>query len=162
MPYNEEDMAVINKVKDWRGATHFGDPAGRSANQVSGTSVIERLADFNIYVSSNTKANDLESRKSATAKLLMNFDVNDTPHTRYWLECMKNSRYPEVKDGSQRTNENSKPIHDWTSHMRTMTEYFAVNFKFDPRSIEPDGLTFQKAMAQVQLKKQKQHIIGKH
>jgi len=40
---------------------------------------------------------------------------------------MKSYRYPQRQETSQATSANLKPIHDWSSHLATMTEYFAVN-----------------------------------
>jgi len=42
---------------------------------------------------------------------------------------MQEARFPQRSENSQHTTAISKPVHDWTSHPRTATEYFAVNYK---------------------------------
>lgn len=151
--YTAEELKLIEKVTEWKKATHFGDQAGRIRNQVSGSSVYQELQKHGIYVNSNTKANDLDSRKSYARRILMNLDVNDTPQNRYFMECVKNARYPDLNVSSQRVTVNDKPIHDWTSHHRSALEYFAVNVEYS--KVDPDvpGLTFQKVMVRMKNKK---------
>jgi len=45
------------------------------------------------------------------------------PRCADYISAMQNARYPEMKDTSMRTSAPDKPIHDWTSHFRTATEY---------------------------------------
>lgn len=158
--YNDEDLAIIREVSEWKGATHFGDPAGNQHTEAAAMSVIEGLAKYKIYVNTNTKANDLESRKTELKRVLMNLDLNDTPGNRYWLECIKNARYPERQENSQATSENVKPIHDWTSHHRSESEYFAVNFKYRREDYEPAGMTFNKSLAMVRARQSGNQVIG--
>lgn len=158
--YTTDELALIKKVNGWRKGIHFGDPAGKQHGPVAAKSVIERLEDFGVYVQCNTKANDLESRKLETRRLLMQFDLNDTPSNRYWLECMKNARYPERSDNAQPLGVQDKPIHDWTSHMRTMTEYFAVNYKYQGSDPEFEGYTFNKALATMKRDKEQRSYLG--
>ena len=40
---------------------------------------------------------------------------------------MVNAKYPRIKEGSEGTQEKTKPIHDTTSHYRTATEYYFDN-----------------------------------
>ncbi len=150
--YRPDELGLIEEVKEWKRGTQYGDPYGRTKNQVTGTSVYDTWREkFDIYVQSNTKENDLDSRKQAARKVLMLLDVNDTPSNRYFIECIKDATYPDVEN-SNRVTPNDKPIHDWTSHMRTMLEFFAVNFKgIKPSEFEPSGPTFAKALASVQL-----------
>jgi len=160
--YNEEERALIAKVSEWKGATHFGDPAGRIGNEVSGKSVYDRLLEFNISVGINGKLNDHYSRRSGAAKILMNLDVNDTPNNRLFLERIKNARLPDTRDGSQRTSENDKPLHDWTSHSRSMLEYFGVNVDWNPTDLIQVDSSFQTALARIQSRNRQSHIIGRN
>ena len=73
-------------------------------------------------------------------------EVNTTPANEYWIEAMQNARYPERSENSQATSEINLPIHDWTSHHRTATEYFAVNYT-EPQityTPPPERLAWQK------------------
>lgn len=51
--------------------------------------------------------------------------VNSYTCTEF-ISAMQNARYPQRKEGTQSTTENTKPIHDWTSHFRTSFEYLAL------------------------------------
>lgn len=128
--YRQEDLEVIEKVKNLPKAIHFGDPDIAKRNLQTGTTNRNELTKANIYVQTNETSNDLESRKTETKLLLQKgIEVNDTPQNRFWLECMRNARYPQRLDTSQSVTENLKPVHDWTEGNRTSTEYFAVNVK---------------------------------
>jgi hypothetical protein len=129
--YQQADLDLIERTKHWKGAVHYGDPdvAKRAYQSETLTSTREVLAEHRIYVQTNEKSNDLESRKTETKLMLQaGIEVNDTPGTRMWTSAMRQARYPKRQEGSQAVNENVKPIHDWTSHPRTSTEYFAVNY----------------------------------
>lgn len=150
--YTPEEMDIVNKVKEWKRGSHMGDLYGKTANQVTGTSLYDEWYDhFKIYVNINTKAVDYESRKRSARQVLMRLDINDTSRNRYFIECIKNSRYPDLSENSNRVTPNNKPIHDWTSHSRSMLEYFAVNFE-DTKPHEPEikAGTFQSALASLQ------------
>lgn len=152
--YKPDELALINSVKEWKRGVHMGDLYGRTKNQVTGTSVYDEWEEhFKIYVEVNTKAIGMEERKKGARKVLMRLDVNDTPGNRHFLECIKDARYPDLQENSNRVTANDKPIHDWTSHKRSMLEYFAVNFE-ETRYSEPEveGSTFNKALASIQSK----------
>lgn len=124
--YSEADLKKIEAHKGWKPAIHFGDPSGKNRNQVTGTSVISELEQHQIYVQTNPKANEFIERRAATKLMLRSLDVDFT-HNDHWRLCMQQAHYPSRQDTSQATNPIIKPVHDWTSHMRTMTEFFAVN-----------------------------------
>jgi len=152
--YTSEELDLIRITSEWKKATHFGDPYGNSQHGASGESVYNVLASkFQIIVNVNNKAEDHDSRRTALALILSNCDVDDNPHNLYFIECMRNARVPERTPGSQSTTENTKPVHDWTSHLRSSAEYFAVNVDWDPRAQEPSLRTFNSVMAQIQSKK---------
>lgn len=129
--YRPEDLDIINKVKDLPKATHFGDPDVSKRNLQTGTSNRQYLESAGIYVQTNAQSNDLESRKTELKLLLQKgVEVNDTIQNRFWLECLRNARYPKRDDTSQSVTPNLKPIHDWTEGHRTQSEYYAVNVKY--------------------------------
>lgn len=159
--YTPDELHLIDTVKEWKRGTHFGDQAGRTANQVSGTSIYDEwMRLFEVYVQSNTLKNDMESRKNEAKRVLMRLDVNDTVNNRYFMECIKNAQYPQLSESSNRLTPNDKPVHDWTSHIRTMLEYFAVNFDMVSNP-EPDipGNTFANALASIQSNYSTEDII---
>lgn len=128
--YNDEELTFINQVKYWQSGIFFGDPSGKQRHVESGVSPYSILKDHGIYVQVNEEENDWVSRRDATKRQLSRLRVNDTPRTRWWEECMKNSRYPKRDpETSQSTTPIIKPVHDWTSHHRTETEFFSVNYK---------------------------------
>lgn len=124
--YTEKDLAKIQAHKGWKPAIHFGDPSGKNRNQVTGSSVISELEKHQIHVQTNPKANEFVERRAATKRLLKILDA-DVTNNEYWKLCMQQAHYPQRQEASQSTTPIVKPVHDWTSHMRTMTEFFAVN-----------------------------------
>lgn len=134
--YRDKDLEFIEKIKYWRKAIFYGDPSGRQRHIESERSPYRILQDdYGIYVQSNTQENDYLTRRDETKRLLMATRVNDTEGTRYWQTAVQSAHYPEKSETSQSTSLVVKPVHDWTSHMRTMTEFFAVN---KPRAVEDD------------------------
>ncbi len=130
--YEAYDLELIRKVKLFKKAIHYGDPdvAKRAYQSKKRTSTREELEEVEIYVQTNKEANDFYTRWEKTKVFLRSgVDVNDTFGTQQWLEAMQEARFPQRKEGTQATTEVIKPIHDWTSHPRTATEYFAVNYK---------------------------------
>lgn len=137
--YAPEDLELIKRTSILPQPTHFGDPDVEKRSYQTGSKTREELEKVGIYINTDPRSNDLETRKTATKLLLQGgIEVNDTPQNLHWLECMQQSRYPKRQDTSQSTTPNIKPIHDWTSHHRTATEYFAINrptqVKFAPRA----------------------------
>src|SRR3990167_5427225 len=111
-------------------AVHYGDPDVSKRNLVTGTSTRQALEVEHIYVQTKPEANDFVSRREKTKVMLQDgIEVHQTPTTEYWLECIRNARYPQRSEQSQATTPVVKPIHDWTSHHRTSTEFFAVNYE---------------------------------
>ena len=130
--YETYDLELIRKVKAFKKAIHYGDPdvAKRAYQDKDATSTREVLEKAGIYVETNTESNQFYTRWEKTKVFLRSgVDVNDTPGTQLWLEAMQEARFPQRKEGAQSTSEIIKPIHDWTSHPRSATEYFAVNYK---------------------------------
>lgn len=128
--YTDKDLEFIESIKWWKKPIFYGDPSGRSRHIESERSPYQVLQqDYNIVVQSNTEDNDYLTRRDETRRLLMRVRVNDTPGTRYWQLCVQSAHYPEKSETSQATGQAVKPVHDWTSHHRTATEFFAINYK---------------------------------
>lgn len=133
--YERKHLEAIDRVKHFKKAKHFGDPdvAKRSMTSRALTSVRNELESINIYVQTNTMSNTFANRREKTKILLQRgFEVNETDGTtglEGWIESMDYARYPQRPDNSQATTGVTLPIHDYTSHHRTATEYFAVNFE---------------------------------
>lgn len=130
--YNTEDLSNIERTKHYLNAIHFGDPDARKRSMTSKelTSVRAELQKVNIYVQANTKSNRFIDRREKTKVMLQKgTEINDTPGTQVWMEAIDSARYPERPETSQSTSEVTLPIHNWTSHPRTATEYFAVNYE---------------------------------
>lgn len=126
--YNYEDMEIIDEHRSHKPAIHFGDPAGKQRSQAGGNrSVIDQLREFGIHVHTKDDANAFEIRKTKSKLLMRDLDVNDNQRTRYLRDCMLNSKYPVRRDNTQAVTASVKPIHDWTSHLRSSFEYYAVN-----------------------------------
>jgi len=126
--YTDEEREIIEAHRLYKPAIHFGDPSGKQRHQASNNkSVIDQLRVFGIHVNTKPDANSFEIRKTKSKLVMRDLEANDNPRTQYLRECMLNARYPERRMTSQSTTIPDKPIHDWTSHLRTAFEYYAVN-----------------------------------
>lgn len=125
--YMPNELEIIDEHRLWKPAIHFGDPAGKMRSQAGGNrSVIDQLREHGIFTHTKDDANKFEIRRTKSRLVMRDLDVNDNVRTRYLRECMLNSRYPSERKG-QTTSVALKPIHDWTSHLRSAFEYYAVN-----------------------------------
>lgn len=143
--YSEDQLAAINRFKIFQKAVHYGDPdvKKRSVASKTMTSVRLELADIKVYVQTNEHAKDFDTRREKTKVMLQKgIEVNNTPGTQVWCDSMDEARYPQRSETSQSTTEIVLPIHNWTSHHRTATEYLAVNYEPEPEDdiVEDDGL----------------------
>ncbi len=133
--YSPEELELIAKTCQWKKAVHFGDPdvAKRSITSKEKTSTRKELESVKIYVQTLPAVNTFAIRKEKTKVFLQKgVEVNDTPGTdnvgtKLWVSSMKFARYPQRSENSQATSAVNLPIHDWTSHHRSATEFLAVN-----------------------------------
>ncbi len=129
--YTQQEIDKIKEHKNWNKATHFGDPdVKKRAYQVQGSiSTRQVLQKYGIYVQSK----DWNGRthydlKQNTLLFLKKLSINTDNNTNeLFCDAIRNAKYPERTEGSQSTSPIDKPIHDWTSHSRTMLEYMADN-----------------------------------
>lgn len=143
--YNQDHIDAINRFKQYGRAIHFGDPdvKKRSVASATMTSVKLELADIGVHVQTNPGSNEFYERREKTKVLMQKgLEINETPGTAKWLEAIDEARYPQRAETSQATNAITLPIHDWTSHHRTATEYLAVNFE-PPTEDDTDPLDDQ-------------------
>lgn len=162
--YDDADLELMRITSYFKVAVHMGDHYGWNQQPTDGSSVYGTFRKgLGVYVNTNTKAIEHEPRRTALAPLLRICDVNDTPNTRILIECLKNARVPERREGHQSTSEETdkKPIHDWTSHYRSSAEYFAVNYRYEARTEVTPEETFRSSLALVQKRKRRSMIIGR-
>ncbi len=130
--YSDDEIDLINILKDLPDAVHYGDPdvAKRAYQDKATKSTRQVLESFGIYVQTKPEANDFYTRREQTKVLLAKgFEINDTPQNRHFLDAIKSAVYPDRDPNSQATSAIILPIHNWTSHPRTMLEYFSVNYE---------------------------------
>ena len=141
--YNDDDLAAIDAFKNYPKGIHFGDPDVKKRSLQTGITTRQVLETVGVYVQT-ADSNDFYTRREKTkVELQAGIEVNDNPRNDYFLEAVKSARYPERKEDSQSTTPVALPIHNWTSHPRTMMEYFFVNVDaFTPnQEEEPDWAT---------------------
>ena len=141
--YTDSQLEMIDHIKKWSIDVHFGDPSGKQRHIESGVSPYSVLEMHGVDVQVNDMENEWIPRRDATRRLMTHLTVNDNERTRYWQLCMKDAHYPKRDENSQSVSPITKPVHDWTSHHRTQTEYFAVNYKGDytmqgSKFVDPD------------------------
>jgi len=125
--YNDEELNLIEKHKLWRHRyiRHFGDPYNAHSKTINAKkSVAEKLQDKGIHIFTNRQAT-VEDRINTTTLMFKKLCVNET--LTEFIYAITQARYPETKEGNQGTAEKTKPVHDVTSHFRTMLEYFCDN-----------------------------------
>mgnify|MGYP003530736819 FL=1 len=125
--YNDEDLKAISAFSDLPPGIHFGDPDVKKRSIQTGISTRDVLAKAKIYVQSIDKNDFYIRREKTKVALQQGIEVNQTPRNDFFMEAIKSARYPERQETSQATTPIALPIHDWTSHPRTMMEYFFVN-----------------------------------
>lgn len=130
--YSRLDLEVIESHKRFMGryAAFFGDPAGKQKTSVSTQSVIDVLADFNIYVETNDRARGFTVRQQALAEALPYCEFNE-------MQC--SDLIQAIRDS--RLNPAGKPIHGPESHYRSSLEYGFVNLPGG--YIKPDVLIYE-------------------
>lgn len=125
--YTEEDYEIISTHKNWKIATHFGDPAGRFQNQVTDDTVISILAKNGIRINFKDKWKEFKIRKHETKLLLMNkILLNNNHRTKYFNTCLIQASYPMIKIDGVGQVRSEKPKHDNTSHYRSSLEYLSI------------------------------------
>jgi hypothetical protein len=128
--YSPEDLRIISEHKNWRRATHFGDPAGRFVNNVTNQTVFTVLRDNGIIVNFRDSWKYFSERKVAARELILRgIEINSNNRTKYFNVCMTNASYPKVKQGGVETVRSLEPKHDYTSHYRSAFEYGALGLK---------------------------------
>lgn len=128
--YSREEMMMIATHKNYRKATHFGDPAGRFKNSVVDQTVFSVLRDNNIVVNFKDSWKEFGQRKSALRTLInRGIELNENSRTKYLNTCMLNASYPKVKNSGMEQINSMKPKHDHTSHLRSAFEYGALGLK---------------------------------
>lgn len=138
--YTDDDLKVMQIIKNLPRAIHFGDPDVKKRSFAGGKSARTELAAVKVFVQSISK-NDFYTRRELTKIALANgIEINDTPENEYFFEALKSARYPQREETSQATTPVALPIHDWTSHPRTDAEYFFLNIKqyTEVNNDEPD------------------------
>ena len=124
--YSPEELRKITEHGSWGVPINYGDPAGSQRSATDGVSVIDILAEHQVYIFTNTKSRDHLTLKDKTTMGLRDLKVNISTCSTV-DSAMLNARYPDNNPNSSRVTEVKKPIHDWTSHFRTSIEFFFVN-----------------------------------
>jgi len=125
--YTDDDLKAIEAFKQYPKGIHFGDPDVEKKSLQTGISTRRELEKVKIFVQSTGKNDFFIRREMTKVALQAGIEVNVGTRNDYFLEAIKSARYPHRTEESEATNAILKPIHDWTSHPRTMMEYFFVN-----------------------------------
>lgn len=146
--YQPWEIKMIGEMKEWRVSAHFGDPDVKKRSMVKGVNLRDYLATHKIAVNTHTWTaehthyNIRENTKLFMKRLTIN-PVNANPLE----EAMNNARYPRRREESDTTSTERKPVHDWTSHLRTALEYYMLNEPHEAPSYEnfvhPAGTEYQ-------------------
>ena len=122
--YTEKEMDLIEKHNKWKSYyfNHFGDPHNaHNRNVISENTIVKQLSKYDIHIQTKT-GTVVADRINKTILSLPRYYIDDNQID--FIQAMTQARYPEVKEGSQGTQEKRLPVHDATSHYRTAFEYF--------------------------------------
>jgi len=104
---------------NWERATFISDPYD-THSALNDTTIFQEYYKVGIHLNTpkiiNKEAQILKTRANL-------YRIRCWEHTMPFISAISNARYPEVKENTNRTTENTKPTHDWTSHYRTALEY---------------------------------------
>lgn len=120
-----------------QGVTFYGDVAGWNREAATADSFYSRLAKYKIYVrrdrlkdgmvaQSRMEARSYRGRREALMELIPRLRFADTQGASFVLEALRQHRYQDQGDKAV-ASEQQKPLHDWTSHVVSALEYYAVN-----------------------------------
>lgn len=123
--YSDEELEFAEYVRPiCKGAKFYGDPSGEQHHQSADRSVAEDLRRHRIYVISNPAMIRHAERQSRLKEVLQNAEVS-TEHCRLLDASFRNYRKQRWKPGM--VVPTRRPLHDWSSHLVTACEFFAVN-----------------------------------
>ena len=131
------------RIMPWMEARHaqkvtfYGDVAGWNREAATADSFYSRLTKYGIYVrrdrmkdgqvaQSRMEARSYRGRREALMELMPLLRFADTPGASFVLEALRQHRYQDTGEKGL-SSEQQKPLHDWTSHVVSALEYFAVN-----------------------------------
>ena len=128
--YTRYDLEVVERHKEWKRGTHFGDPAGRFTNPVINLTVLDVLRNNGIVVNFNDSWKEFQKRKTAAKMRIRDgIDLAQNPRTKYFALCMSQANYPKVKSSGVEEVKSLKPKHDYTSHYRSAFEYLCLGLQ---------------------------------
>lgn len=121
---NIEHFISVIQSKPYKPAELYtGDPAGKARSLVTGTSVIEIMAQKGVYVRTKDGVKIPNQIRVAHSRIPSLFVSTKAERFR---DCLLNYKYPEISD-TIRNQENEIPIHDEWSHAMRAFEYYCVN-----------------------------------
>lgn len=141
--YTEAELDKIAAHREWSTPIHFGDPAGKNRHVGTGLSVLDVLKAHGIYVYTNQKARDYLTRKQMTEIGLRDVVCNVNPGNPVDAAIVDEAMSQARKD------DQGKPVHDGTSHLRSAVEYFFVNLPPFRRVAQPEPVIRRMAYDQV-------------
>jgi hypothetical protein len=146
--YDMEALRIMEWTRNRPRATVYGDVAGWNQEAATMESFFSRLQKYEIYavrdrdqgghvIQSKRAARSFRGRREAMREIMPRLRFAHTPGASRVLEALEMHRYKESDRAMQAEVRTS--LHDWTSHLVSALEYFAVN-KVAERMITEHGL----------------------
>lgn len=137
----DEIRAIVGRIPKHVQFKHYGDHAGTARTVNSKRSARDRLSEHGIkLITSGHQAFDV--RIGAVDNLLKLRPIDNgqkwfsplqiSPHCTKLIDALNNYQY----DATERSDSQLVPKHDWTSHMVSALEFFAIN-RFPQGSNKP-------------------------
>ncbi len=128
--YEEWEKEIIDRHKGWSipMITHFGDPDvnKRSLKDKESTADVLKKKGGIIIQSKDWAGREWKDLKEPTLLSFRRLEINEE-RNEVFISAMRNAKFPKRRENSQAVNEPVKPVHDWTSHLRSAYEYFIDN-----------------------------------
>lgn len=131
------------QVRHAHGVTFYGDMYGFNKEGATADSFYSRLTKYNIYVRRDRlkdgtlaqrrlEARTFPGRHQAVWEVMPRLRFANTPGALFVLEALRQHQYADHGDRPM-ASEQRKPLHDWTSHVVSAVEHYAVNRSMERR-----------------------------
>lgn len=124
----DAQLAFLDRYKKYnrQRAVFIADPYDTHST-VNDATIYEKYKDVGIYLrvpAERNKEHQIMHTKANVYRIRYNDKCQD------YASALMNARYPDRPENSKAVTPANKPIHDWTSHFRTATEYM-VNYMLE-------------------------------
>lgn len=134
----EHFVQVINSKPYTKPILNVGDIAGRARTLTTGTSVIDELARYGIFIATKPIPT-LQDQIRVAHKFIPRLFISK--QCERFIDVLNNYKYPEAKKETAINQSNEVPLHDQYSHGARAFEYYC--WWMDGQAVKPVGETYK-------------------